>query len=216
MKSKSTDYHDYVFRNGKLVGDFDGMYKYSEDVPWHQDKIAFNATANIILCLIKSLGEYSSILDIGAGLGYFTSRLAKEFPNAKVRGIDVSDIAVERARTFFKNIEFHVVDCKMKGSLSRFASDLVVCRQLFWYVFDELDVVLHQLAECSLQYLAIEQSFYEERSNFIGSDVIPNHETLNEMILFHGFEKVYSLVHRAPHIKYLIFSCIYKKVDKVM
>lgn len=38
--SHSTDYHDYVFRDGKLVGEFEDMYKNSSKVPWHQDEQA--------------------------------------------------------------------------------------------------------------------------------------------------------------------------------
>lgn len=34
----SKNYHDYVFRDGELVGEFEAMYRHSEDVPWHQDE----------------------------------------------------------------------------------------------------------------------------------------------------------------------------------
>ena len=34
----SEDYHDYVFKNGKLVGEMEQMYQKSKDIPWHQDK----------------------------------------------------------------------------------------------------------------------------------------------------------------------------------
>jgi len=30
------DYHEYVFRDGRLVGDFENMYRHSKDVPWDQ------------------------------------------------------------------------------------------------------------------------------------------------------------------------------------
>jgi hypothetical protein len=36
--NKSTDYHDYVFRDGKLVGEFEEMYLNSATTPWHQDE----------------------------------------------------------------------------------------------------------------------------------------------------------------------------------
>ena len=38
MKEVSKDYHDYVFRDGKLVGEFEAIYQNSEGVPWHQDE----------------------------------------------------------------------------------------------------------------------------------------------------------------------------------
>ena len=34
---QSTDYHDFVFQEGKLVGEFEQMYRKSAQVPWHQD-----------------------------------------------------------------------------------------------------------------------------------------------------------------------------------
>ncbi len=34
---ESKNYRDYVIKNGKLMGDFDKMYKNSEEVPWYQD-----------------------------------------------------------------------------------------------------------------------------------------------------------------------------------
>jgi len=38
LKKFPTDYHDdYVFKDGKLVGDFEGMCRHSSDIPWRQD-----------------------------------------------------------------------------------------------------------------------------------------------------------------------------------
>ncbi len=38
MNIDSTDYHDYVIKNGKLIGEFEQMYKNSAGIPWHQDE----------------------------------------------------------------------------------------------------------------------------------------------------------------------------------
>jgi len=38
VKINSDDYHDYVIKNGKLIGEFDQMYLKSKNIPWHQDK----------------------------------------------------------------------------------------------------------------------------------------------------------------------------------
>jgi|TARA_B100000315_G_scaffold178802_1_gene167474 hypothetical protein len=35
---KSDDYHDYVIKDGRLIGEFEQMYKNSRDIPWHQDR----------------------------------------------------------------------------------------------------------------------------------------------------------------------------------
>jgi hypothetical protein len=38
MTEYSKDYDDCVFRDGKLIGEFEAMYRYSDGAPWHQDK----------------------------------------------------------------------------------------------------------------------------------------------------------------------------------
>ena len=57
----------------------------------------------------------SSILDVGCGGGHFTIRLAQQYPNAKVLGIDVAQEAIHFAKKILKetdppvsNVEFLV------------------------------------------------------------------------------------------------------------
>ncbi len=38
----SDDYHDYVIKDGKYIGLYEDMYKYSKEIPWHQDKMALD------------------------------------------------------------------------------------------------------------------------------------------------------------------------------
>lgn len=38
MAIDSTDYHDYVIKEGKLIGEFEQMYQKSDGVPWHQNE----------------------------------------------------------------------------------------------------------------------------------------------------------------------------------
>lgn len=34
----STDYHDYVIMDGKLIAEFEQMYQNSSQIPWHQNE----------------------------------------------------------------------------------------------------------------------------------------------------------------------------------
>lgn len=78
----SDDYHDYVFKDGKLVGKFDEMYKYSKEVPWHQDETAYHVFSEIDMAILKQF-NYDSVCEIGCGLGFFSARLYNEL---KTRG----------------------------------------------------------------------------------------------------------------------------------
>lgn len=76
----SEDYHDYVFKNGKLIGKFDEMYRFSREIPWHQDKAAYKVFSDIDIAILKQ-HTHDTILDIGCGIGYFTNRLYQELKN---------------------------------------------------------------------------------------------------------------------------------------
>lgn len=73
------------------------------------------ARYELALSLVKARGVLdatASILDIGCGDGYFTSKLAEMFPQAQVDGYDFSSTGVELARQMSKvsNVNFHVGD----------------------------------------------------------------------------------------------------------
>src|SRR3989338_6728270 len=106
----STDYHDYVFKDGKLVGKFEEMYQHSSEIPWHQDKTAYAVFSDIDIAILKQY-KYDSICEIGCGFGHFTNRLYKELCSnnnepsplsfQQVTGIDVSQTAIEKASKQF-------------------------------------------------------------------------------------------------------------------
>ena len=121
--------------------------------------------------------------------------------------------AVEKARSMFPEIGFEVANCKQKGGLSMYYADLLVCRQLFWYVFDKLETTLQELKNASKKYCLIEQSFPNEEK-FVGSDIIPNPEALNKIICRMGFSEEYRIWQKAPWISNVVFLGLYKKTDK--
>ena len=107
----SNDYHDYVFKDGKLVGEFDQMYQKSKDIPWHQDKDPERLDCKIALSILETKAPYSSILDIGCGLGYFTDEIHKFCTkDGNTIGTDISPTAVDKARKLFPNLRFEVLD----------------------------------------------------------------------------------------------------------
>ena len=108
----SNNYHDYVFKNGKLIAEFEQMYKKSKDVPWHQDDQENWLDILLTIDLLKDKAPYDYILDFGSGLGYFLNILGKNVgkDNSTLIGMDISKTACLKAKKFFQNSEFRVFD----------------------------------------------------------------------------------------------------------
>lgn len=151
---------------------FDDLYREHED-PWKcfQNKNSFNN--EIFLKLIFTQEKiYHRILDIGCGLGALTEQLY--FSSiAEVIGIDISKIAVEKARARIEGIEFHVRDIIAEdiGDLGKF--DLIVVSETLWYICDKINDVLKKIKEqlgddgilAIHQYFPNGQKYYKEFIN---------------------------------------------------
>lgn len=177
----SKDYHDYVFKNGRLIGDFDNMYQNSEEVPWHQDIHADSWFNKIGFLMLKDKAPYKNILEIGCGLGYIAQKLTQLTPDY-VDAIDISLTAIYKAREIHKNkkINFFVGDITSKDFLLPSTYGLVVIKDVFWYVFDCMETVLGNIDQClsSGTYLYINQSFPSLDTNFVGKEIIDSPERL--------------------------------------
>ena len=49
--NNSTDYHDYVFKGGEFIGEFEQMYRNSKNKPWNQDKTAYLVYSELFRCV---------------------------------------------------------------------------------------------------------------------------------------------------------------------
>lgn len=129
-------------------------------------------------------------MDIGCGLGYFTNRVQPLCPS--LVGIDVSPTAVRRARELFSEIEFHVADIRSDDFVfGQF--DLVIAKDLFWYVFPKMETVvvnITQMTNCN-GCLFIFQSFPSLSKEFVGKGKIPDPDALLGYFLG-SFELQYS------------------------
>ncbi|MBU2548460.1 MAG: hypothetical protein KKB20_08635, partial [Proteobacteria bacterium] len=79
--AKSTDYHDYVIKSGRFVGEFEDMYRHSSGKPWHQDELAYAIFSDIDLTVLRALRKrygFTTIGEIGCGLGYVADRMQRE------------------------------------------------------------------------------------------------------------------------------------------
>jgi 2-polyprenyl-3-methyl-5-hydroxy-6-metoxy-1,4-benzoquinol methylase len=76
------------------------------------------------------LGNPTTILDAGCGLGYTTTVIAEVFPNARVLGIDLAEDAITYAKNQHKNASFAVVALDPSGErIGTF--DLIFCFEIY-------------------------------------------------------------------------------------
>ena len=185
MMIASKDYHDYVFKDGEFVGDVDAMYRHSVDVPWHQYRTAYEVGADIDMSIMRCR-RYRTICDAGCGLGYFASRMSRELQSPTgeapdITGIDTSPTAIESAAARSCDIRFVVADLvSVRPNAPPAHFDLVVVRDLLWYVCPELERFLEHLSNWVRPeggHIHITQSF-PGGEQWVGRDVIGTPEDL--------------------------------------
>ena len=184
MEVDSADYHDYVIKEGKLIGEFEQMYQKSAEIPWHQDKTETLIDVHLTIELLRRL-PIAMVVDYGCGLGYYLDVLVRKL-NAKVgRGFDISETAVQRATSNFPKYTYRQADLTIQDhpslSIDRFDSNdrsvptCHIIRGTLWYVFPRIETVVHNLiANLSRDdILVVVQNFPPLNSNFVGKEVIP-------------------------------------------
>jgi hypothetical protein len=189
---KSKDYHDYVFRNGKLVGQFEEMYLHSESIPWHQDEQENWVDVRLTKEMIRNLGKFSEIYDLGCGTGHYLALISDYClgVGGKCYGFDVSEAACNKAATFFPQITFAPMDLMVRSvafnhydkkiDKGQNQSRLFIIRATLWYVYPKLVTVIDNIHSFMTDgdRLLVVQNFPPLETSFIGKEVIPNHHTL--------------------------------------
>ncbi|HVY68394.1 MAG TPA: class I SAM-dependent methyltransferase [Verrucomicrobiae bacterium] len=179
----STDYHDYVFQNGRLIGAFEEMYRHSKDVPWHQDKDAERLDCSLAVEILRLNAIPGKLLEVGCGLGYFGKLIHSALKPSGYTGTDISPTAVVKAKALFPDLDFAVMDLTKpldgQGWEGR-TYEMVVIRATFWYLIRHLDQAVKNLTDLTAPggVLFISQNFPPLDSNFVGKDVLPNPASL--------------------------------------
>lgn len=114
--------------------------------PWQmaspQEAERFTATNRVIA---EELGRSETLLEIGCGEGHQTRHLIELAD--RVHGVDVSEIAVARARAAVPSADFGVADlftCSRRSGGEKY--DLVVACEVLYYIQD-IDAAIARLNE---------------------------------------------------------------------
>ena len=183
MTINSKDYHDYVIKDGKLIGAFEEMYQKIDD-PWNPGD-ATDIQYDLTLCLIDRYRIGGSILDIGCGLGAFTARLMRRLPlGSHILALDIAPTAIKKAEQKYGNlgIDFQVMDIREGYRSINGKFDLIVMAGLVWYILPEFCAIVKYLGKEKLKdigYLLVtNHPVYKPRVQKYGNEVIANIEDL--------------------------------------
>jgi SAM-dependent methyltransferase len=136
---KYSRYQDYVIRDGRLVGEFEEMYRDFAD-PWHastSEEFASDKAVGInLLARLRARGAVAKVVELGCGLGHYSARIAGL--GLAVTGVDVSATAIEKARQRHPGPEFVVGGIDDYDLLRQRRPDVIVMAEITWYVLKQL------------------------------------------------------------------------------
>ena len=141
--AKYKRYQDYVIRDGRLIGEFEQMYRDFPD-PWHEstsEEFASDKAAGLnLLARLKARHGVKRVLEIGCGFGHYSARIAAL--GLATVGLDISATAIERARSLHRSVEFLVGKLDDYHVLRNQRPDVIVMAEVTWYVLGHLRTFL--------------------------------------------------------------------------
>jgi hypothetical protein len=164
MKGKnqnSSDYHDYVIRDGKLIGRFEEMYRNCDD-PWPEteDDLEFLPTSSRTPFIINHYG-HRHIFSIGSGKGFHINWLRRKCPHITVEGCEISETAAKICRDRYPEIPVHVMSVSEFPDRD-FIFDLLIIRETIWYILKDWQMLCdHLRKKYKGRHIIIELSFYD-------------------------------------------------------
>ena len=189
MKNNTLESGDFIFRENdrgalEFVGDFNGLYSANDD-PWSQSgqKLEWSPYYSFSRARITNeLTKYSgnrNVLEVGCGLGFVVKFLSKKFSSFVVDGLDISQVAIEKAKIRFPDYNFIIGDITAPNFKTYRQYDIILLNQILWYVLVSLKDVMktcHDLLSSSGN-LIISQAFLKTQQKY-GREIIDGFEGL--------------------------------------
>jgi len=133
--------YEFTICNGKMVGDFEGLYKKFKDPFLQSKKEKFETSKKAIInyCeLIKDKYKGKkkiTTLEIGCGFGQLTKNLSKLGFNSI--GTDISETAIKKAKINTK-CKFYTSDFSNYELYLKINPDIIIMSEISWYILPKL------------------------------------------------------------------------------
>lgn len=182
---KHSRYQDYVIKDGKLVGEFEQMYRDHSD-PWQQAQLAaMESEKSVGLSLVKRLSQSCGakrVLELGCGFGHYTQRFFEL--GLEALGMDISATAVTKARILHPDCHFEVGQISDHEAIKALSPDVIVMSEITWYILDDLKEFLTFLKHDMPQvYVLNILSTYPQGEQRYGLEYFTN---LDEILAYFG------------------------------
>jgi predicted TPR repeat methyltransferase len=127
-------------------------------------------------------------MELGCGFGFMTEKLRKNGFSSV--GIDISNIAIEKARHLHPSATFIASDINNFELLERFDSDVFIMAEITWYILDYLDEFINNIKQYSNKrnrptYIIHTLTTYAPGIQAYGKEKFTN---LNQILSYYNFE----------------------------
>ena len=200
-KINSQDYHDYVIKAGKFIGEFEQMYQNIDD-PWGTVAQVGSLKNDLLLAVIahiRSRGSVQKVLHAGCAQGALTARVQEVMGDgAQLWGCDISESAIRKASARHRGIEFFTHDLSQTDRIGHPPSsfDLILVAEAMWYILPWLDKIFanFRLLLRPGGHLVVQQYFLQPGQQTYGNDIVQGPEDLCRIVESAGFEKMNTLL----------------------
>ena len=152
------NYHDYVIKDGRFIGQFEQMYRDCEN-PWNEKGEYYDGSPCDVATkqLIRAQADPTTC-SLGDGLGRFL-----DWVNVAGCGVEISATAHTLAKTMYPWLEFVNNDilAAMATHTEPFATYLF--REVLWYILPDWQKICDILATKHGALVIVELSFYDEQ-----------------------------------------------------
>ena len=166
MKITSKDYHDYVIKDGQLIGEFEQMYQNVDD-PWPESQNDMdNNRASVQAKQFFQKKKITSVISLGGGTGEHLSWFLSGSTLNSSCNVEISSTACSIATKKFPGLQVEnrsILDFLENTNLDHY--DLIIMREVIWYILEDMEAIYHTLKKkCKGKYLLVELSFPKHQS----------------------------------------------------